>query len=99
MLVWNEKWKVEEKMGSQTTIVLYPNLCYNGPCCSEVQCICILDSYINFWSPLVNVYDDISSYIIFYLPLYSGFSLEGDLGDKSLPKLVDFSLFWTEGEV
>ena len=25
------------KNGVQTTIVLYPNSCYNAPCCSEVQ--------------------------------------------------------------
>ena len=26
-----------EKNGVQTMIVQYPNLCYNGLCCSEVQ--------------------------------------------------------------
>ena len=42
----------------------------------------------------------------FYLWLMSLFAtmdqgviLEGDLGEKSLPKLADFSLPWAEGEV
>ena len=38
------------KKGVQTMVVLHPNSCYNGPCCSEVQVFSSSFIAVMYWS-------------------------------------------------